>query len=206
MASTYLLRTRIALHWITSSKSGGAGSPSAMTGIHILIRNYYPKFVVSRLTCRTFTIVWFPQHDLKMSPKHVLQKISRCWRWSHHFRISLLFCKYIVESRFHGCFSWLTIMKQRKALLHSSTLCEWYQCHPLYQSLSLMKQSRQDFWLWQMFAYWISFHVGISLRQITCNEEVIVKYYSTSLPNPVMVFGRDSCYLSKATIFIGASG
>ena len=24
-----------------------------------------------------------------------------------------------------------------------------------------------------------------------CSEEVIVKYHSTSLPNPVMVFGRD---------------
>ena len=32
---------------ITSSKSGGVGMPSAMTGIYILIRNYHPNFVMS---------------------------------------------------------------------------------------------------------------------------------------------------------------
>ena len=40
-----------------------------------------------------------------------------------------------------------------------------------------------------------SFHIGISLRQITCNLEVIVKYSSISLPHPVMVFGRDALIL-----------
>ena len=38
-------------------------------------------------------------------------------------------------------------------------------------------------------------YFGISLRQMTCNGEVTVKYSSTSLPHPVMVFSRDALIL-----------
>ena len=47
VASTNFHRTLLVLHWITSSNSGGAGLPSAMTGIYILIWNYHPKYVIS---------------------------------------------------------------------------------------------------------------------------------------------------------------
>ena len=41
------------------------------------------------------------------------------------------------------------------------------------------------------------FYFGISLRQMTCNGEVVVKYSSASFPHPVMIFGRDVLILIK---------
>ena len=50
------------------------------------------------------------------------------------------------------------------------------------------------------------FHFGISLRQMACNGEVIVKCSSTSFPHPVKVFGRDVLILVKDNNLLRASG